>query len=728
MVNVSVGANLQEAIAHSRNSAGVRQTLEEHLKHVSNLAGQFATEFGQQQTASTLGYLHDLGKLKDSWQDRLLRLEAGENPEWDGLKHDHKMAGAAYTYPSSPLAGLLIAGHHGGIPDFDPFKSEIESGKWEPSRTEVAEKISQLSVGPVEVTADFFSLLMLFSCLVDADSIDTSSHFFSRIVPPSFSTIEQLHDLLLAVRPSGPSASDSVLSMRNAIRQSSIEAASNAKGFFSLDAPTGSGKTISGGLFALGHAARHDLRRIIYVAPYRTIIDQTAGIYKNVFGEGNVLPHHSTADFWTTNHLEARLQRQVAENWDVPVVVTTSEQFFESLYSSRPGASRKLHNIVNSVIIIDEPQALPLRVLTPCFAVLKALVEQFGCSVLLTTATTPPLQHEGLLGSVAVTRVISQDVSRSFSASERVKVDLQKFNGSYWSELAAFMGQQKQVLAIANTKAGALAIYKSLPPQSRTFISTWLCPAHRSKVIEGVRQALLNGRPCHVASTQVIEAGVDLDFRDVMLREKAPLDSMLQAFGRCNRNGSGMGNCYIFSPQEGNRLPDYAAAIGCVNELLYRRGLDIHDPATLQLYYEMLYSQKNLDSHEIMGHIEQLNFETIRDGNDDGEGGFRLINTSQVHLVVEYGTAEQRKGLQEAIASIRLAEEDETKFPRWAARRLQNFVVSVYPQTFTKLEEAFPFALSHLYLNYYGWAGDYSDRTGLGNVIESLRAESPDEE
>jgi CRISPR-associated endonuclease/helicase Cas3 len=383
---------------------------------------------------------------------------------------------------------------------------------------------------------------------------------------------------------------------------------------------------------------------------------------------------------------------------------------------------------VNSVIIIDEPQALPLRVLTPCLAALKALVEQFGCSVLLTTATTPPLQHEGLLGSVPVTSVIAQDLSKSFGASDRVKVDIQKFNGSYWSALAAFMSQQKQVLAIANTKAGALAIYNSLPPQSRTFISTWLCPAHRNKVIEDVRQALQSGRACHVASTQVIEAGVDLDFRDVMLREKAPLDSMLQAFGRCNRNGSGEGKCYIFSPQEGNRLPDYAAAIECVNELLYRRGLDIHDPATLRLYYEMLYSQKNLDSHGIMGHVEQLNFETIRDGNDDGEGDFRLINTSQIHLVVEYGTAEQRKQLREAVGAIRQAEENDIKFPRWAVRRLQNFVVSVYPQTFAKLEEVFPFALSHLYLNYYTWTGDYSERTGLGNVIESLRAESPDEE
>ena len=174
-------------------------------------------------------------------------------------------------------------------------------------------------------------------------------------------------------------------------------------------------------------------------------------------------------------------------------------------------------------------------------------------------------------------------------------------------------------------------------------------------------------------------------------------------------------------------MSDYAVAIGCVDELIYKRGLDLKHAATLRLYYEMLYSQRNLDSQNIMRHVKQLNFETIREGNEQGEGGFRLINSIQIHLVVEYGSAQERSSEQEAVQAIREANASDAAIPRWASRRLQNFVVSVFPETFDKLRTTFPFALSHLYLNYYVWTGDYSERVGLGNIIESLRAESLDE-
>src|SRR5581483_11283697 len=394
-------------------------------------------------------------------------------------------------------------------------------------------------------------------------------------------------------------------------------------------------------------AVHHSMSRVIYVAPYRSIIDQTAGVYADILGERNVLAHHSTSDFWSGKEKEDRLQRQLAENWDTPIVVTTAEQFFESIYSSRPGASRKLHNIVNSVIILDEPQALPHRLLTPCFAAIRTLYERFDCSVLSMTATQPPLHHPALLGKKA------SAILGNNKGFRRVRVFKSKFENCLYSDLSKFMAKKKQALAIANTRAGALAIYEYLPPASRTYMSTWLCPAHRRDTITAVRAKLQAGEPCHVASTQVIEAGVDFDFPDLMLRQKAPLDSMIQAFGRCNRNGTGRGHCYIFSPAEGNQLADYNAGIEIVNELLYDRRMNLHSERTMQLYYKMLYARKDLDACGVMENVSKLNFETIRCGDDETRR-FQLIEQNTVNVIVPYGTEQQQAELQEAVQAIKV--------------------------------------------------------------------------
>ncbi len=703
-----------ELLAHSLNKAGKRQTLAEHLDNVAALAEKFAAAFGEEAMARFVALVHDIGKAKGTWQERLIQLEAALKPAFDETKSDHKMAGAAYAYAMSATAALTIAGHHGGIPDLSALKREMERGKWDASRDEALHNLVEAGLEipalSQDIAEDYFRILMLFSCLADADSIDTSNHFLLRLDVPEFDCLSTLYERMLAATPSCASASGEVITMRQTVRDACINSATKARGFFSLHAPTGSGKTISSALFALKHAAHYGMSRVIYVAPYRTIIDQTASVYESILGEKNVLAHHSTSDFWTGSGQEDKVQRQIAENWDVPVVVTTAEQFFESLYSGRPGASRKLHNIVNAVVVIDEPQALPVSLLTPCFAALKALVRDYGCTVMLTTATMLPLAHEGLLGQ-EVTCTLDNEVKLI-----RVEVNLGKFKRSLWSEIAVFMSQQKQVLSVSNTKAGALRIYESLPTESRVYISTWLCPAHRQKLIEQVRTALKSGDSCHVSSTQVVEAGVDFDFPDVMFRERAPLDSILQAFGRCNRNGLGHGVGYVFAPAEGNRLPDYRIGIACVNELLYEQGRDPYDAQTLRDYYTMLYSHKNLDAHDVMQQVEALAFETLRDSED----GFRLIKTPQEHLVVFYGSDEELDNLHDAVTAIEKATKNYEVMPRWAIRRLQKHVVSVYPQTLAKLEETYPLAVTHLLLNYHLWTGAYSETTGLGNVIASL--------
>jgi CRISPR-associated endonuclease/helicase Cas3 len=693
---------LGEYIAHPKNGDGLRQTLREHLDGVSSLSSQFAAAFNESGLSYHIGQAHDLGKVRALWQERILQIEAGIKPTFVELLHDHKMSGAALVYPNDKLASLIIAGHHQGLPDFEKLKVEIESGKWDAHRQEVFEKTGCNFHASVQ--GDYFKLLMLYSCLVDADAIDTGSHAGERLVVPPFASMSELHDKLAKATFNSVSSTE-VQDMRTAVRQSCLFAIQQPRGFYELHAPTGSGKTVSGGLFATGHAAHHDLRRVIYVAPFRTIIDQTADIFSSIFGEVNVLAHHSTADFWTAG--DGHLQRQLAENWDVPFVVTTSEQFFESLFSGKPGASRKLHNICNTVIAIDEPQALPTHLLRPCMAALQALVYNFGCSVLFMSATVPPLD----VLSISSSKLLDTE----FKPAKRVQADTTTFNNCFASQLSDFMNTQKQALSISNTKAGALRIYDGLSKQSRVYISTWLCPAHRRKIVADIKVRLKTGLPVHVASTQVIEAGVDLDFPDTVLREKAPLDSIIQAFGRCNRNGLGHGQGYVFSPAEGNALRDYDKAISVVN-FLFTQGFDIFDPATLEKYYSMLYSISNLDSKEIMPMCDSLAFESARDE-------FRLIANGQVHLIVPYGTPEHMKALNEAIQVIQQAVSIDEIPPRWAVRRLANNIVSVYPNTLARLDEAFPLALTNLFLNFYVWAGDYSDRVGLGSVIDSMNEE-----
>jgi CRISPR-associated endonuclease/helicase Cas3 len=448
-----------ELLAHSRNPSGVQQSLEEHLYNVADLAEAFASEFNEGRAGRLAGLLDDLGKAKPAWQERLHALESGAAPQWNEIQHDHKMTAAAFAWERGFRdIAQVIAGHHGGTLDFSDLQNAMESGTYNDGMREACGRLQDYlrdlgSYGSDSSLHSFYRLLLIFSCLVDADSIDTSAHFRERLAASTLSLAE-LNTRLLSQTLNASSVGEQVLRLRENVRQACVAAVTAEKGFFSLNAATGSGKTISGALFALGHGTHHRMSRVVYVAPYRSIIDQTAAVYKNVFGDENVPAHHSTSDFWTDVGGDGRLQRQMAENWaDVPIVVTTAEQFFESAYSSRPGASRKLHNIVNSVVIIDELQAIPLRLLMPCIAFLKALAHTFKCTVLIMTGTMPPLRHKALLGPDANIRPIAPAKSISL---RRVRIFKSRFNNCYFSTIAAFMSKHNQALAIANTRSGAL--------------------------------------------------------------------------------------------------------------------------------------------------------------------------------------------------------------------------------------------------------------------------------
>jgi CRISPR-associated endonuclease/helicase Cas3 len=711
-------------LAHSINTDGVQQQLVKHLENVASLAQEFGQVISEENAACVSGLLHDLGKAKTSWQTRLEMLQRGEEPAFSQVLHDHKFTSAVYAWTQGMQdIAQVIAGHHGGMINLPELRQIVEQGQYNEGARESALKLSNFlaNVGRAALSkADFYRMVMLFSCLCDGDCIDTSDHFGVRLHVAKPESLVELYSVLATHNvQSTTNVSDRILKLRHDVRNASVDAQALPKGFFQLHSVTGSGKTISGGLFALGHAVHHGLRRIVYVAPFRSIIDQTAAVYKSILGEESVLAHHSTADFWTErNEYQAQVQKQLAENWEVPVVVTTAEQFFESLYSSRPAASRKLHNIAHGVVIIDEVQALPLRLLTPCFAVLKKLVEEYGCTVLFTTATMPPLCNEALLGKVKITNILRQ----KHTDHRRVRIFKERFKGAYWFQVAEFMSTAKQALLIANTRDNAFTVYKDLPVSSRMYLSTWMCPTHRVQVIEQVRQRLQSGEPCHLASTQVIEAGVDFDFPDLMLREKAPLDSMLQAFGRCNRNGKGKGHCYIVSPAAGNKLADYEQGIAVVNKLIFEQKLNPHDRKTMEKYYSLLYQEKNLDTERVMANVAKLNFRDIREGTENTHG-FRLILENQIHVIVKFGTPEQKAKLQEAITAIEkgVAEKQKPGDYKWAVRHLQKYVVSLHEHSFKRLQQVFPFGLKPLLLNYWLWLGEYSTAVGLGNVMESLR-------
>lgn len=646
--------------AHSANeTTGRWHPLSEHLQSVSALAAEFAASFGYAEEAYAAGLLHDLGKYSDRFQQRL------KNPAVvKGINHWTVGALQCLLLRRIPAA-FAAAGHHCGMPSrIDLALQDKASGvNWKEATTLdepldtliarfVADGMKLPSPGQPPAIRDETDVCLLsrliFSCLVDADFLDTERHFEpvrsdQRPCQPLKSA--QWLDLLLQETRRKSQTHSLVNKIREQVQRSCLEAAATPPGLFSLTVPTGGGKTLASMAFALKHAALHpDFRRVILVLPYTSIIEQSAQVYAEIFGSEAVLEHHSARDEAADQETETRY-RLAFENWDAPIIVTSQVQFFESLFSNRPGPSRKLHRIARSVLIFDEIQTLTGPLLRPLLRMIQALSRVAKCTAVLCTATPnslgPASEKLGIPGWSP--REIIDDPGELSKKLELVRIEMPPDLGvaTPLKKIAELMSCEPQALCILNRKDDAEDLFRLLPPEGRFHLSTRMCPAHRSEVLEAVKSALVTGQPCRLSATQCVEAGVDIDFPQVF-RAMGPLDSILQAAGRCNREGKrppADSKVTVFVSERRPPQGTYGVATLVTQLFLNLAKNDFLNPDRILQYYALLFDGRlNLDRVEDRsGHNVQvrqlekeMNFPAIADA-------VRLIAQDTVPVIVPYG-------------------------------------------------------------------------------------------
>lgn len=594
------------------------QTNAEHSNNVAKLARSFADELGMGMWGYVLGMLHDKGKESDAFQS-YIRKESGFTPEAKcPLEHNHAFVGgiiakSIYGKGSESLLCNQIISHHSGLHDYcqieETLKKDIPSDV-----NRCVEKIHlnrpPFSLSPIKgckgMTSDANHLSrMLFSCLVDADYLDTELFMDEKSARKRINGIS-LQSLLPLLETyidnlQKRSSESEVNAIRRTVQERCVSVSNVEKGFYSLTVPTGGGKTLSSLVWALKHAVHNGMKRIIIAIPYTSIIVQTASILKQIFGEEAVLEHHSNFDPQSLKSKEMQHKAKLAtENWDYPIVVTTNVQLFESMFSNKPSDCRKLHNIVNSVIILDEVQTLPTDYLQPIVDALKSYQRMFGISVLFTTASQPVLSGliEGCNPKAAFQGIdnITEIIPKEYVLHDklrRVRLEIDN-TGSTYNEIADQLSQHNKVLCIVNTRNDARELFERLPKEGMTIhLSRMMCPRHVSKAIQEIKQALSDNSETviRVVATQLIEAGVDIDF-PVVYRQEAGLDSILQAAGRCNREGKlDMATTYVFSFSEEHKL--YGSIIDANNARLNMVNVnDWFASEAMTEYFRQLYCRK----------------------------------------------------------------------------------------------------------------------------------------
>jgi CRISPR-associated endonuclease/helicase Cas3 len=688
---LSEGASVEDHWAHSENRFGVRHALPDHLAAVAKLSKQAAGKFCAAELGHWAGYWHDLGKFQPDFGKYLDSPTARRGP-------DHSSAGMIHAAGVLELLAFVIGGHHGGLSNREDLRGRLKEKQAAAQirqALEIARRVlpsfspgaslseslptflrgqQGVSGRDLQRAAEFF-VRMLFSALVDADFLDTEAHFHPE------QTVDRATDVALGQLWARFEASQTQLiecstgglnHARAEIYQYCRTAAIARQGFFRLTVPTGGGKTRSVLGFALPHAAHHGLDRVIVAIPFTSIIEQTADVYRGIFGDedGLVLEHHSAVvqdeldnDLATA---ECSWGRLACQNWDAPIVVTTTVQLFESLFANRPSRCRKLHNLARSVIILDEVQTLPPGLLEPILDVLRELVAHYGVTVVFSTATQPALEDSPYLRGLADVEDIVSSPERYFEQLRRVRYQVPAAGQrSTWSEVADRFRADPQALAIVNTKKDAMALLDALDDPDALHLSTLMCGAHRRAALQEVRRRLNDGEPCRLVSTQVVEAGVDLDF-PVVLRAVGPLDRIVQAAGRCNREGRlEAGRVVIFDPAEGG-VPRGAYRTGFdLAAAMLRSGCDLDDPRTYQHYFQHLFQAIELDSQRIQSARERFDFPAVAER-------FRMIPDDSTSVVVRPPGHEDR--VDELLDQARR----QTVTPYRVVQQLQPFVVNIY--------------------------------------------------
>lgn len=681
------------------NKSGKYQTVSNHLENVAKLSGEFAKDFGAENTAYVSGMLHDVGKCSREFQDRLLN---------NGPKVDHSTAGAIeagnlYGRLFKIVLGYIICGHHSGLMNYGSEESGLklrfnkEIPKYEVEDINVNIDVKELTrelpkkmSGHNGFTLGFY-IRMLYSCLVDADFLDTEEFMNiaaseKRKCNEEFSVLNELFESYMKRKNENCNISKINL-YRQEIYKDCIKTASQGVNLFSLTVPTGGGKTLSSMAFALKHLKHNNLKKIICVIPYTSIIEQNAKQYKDIFGEENVLEHHSNFDFsevkkdtdsdWgsSSKKLEYTLEKlkYASENWDIPIIVTTNVQFFESLFANKSSRCRKIHNMSNSIVIIDEAQMMPTKFLKPTLNALTELVNNYNTSVVLTTATKPEFPKDILKEKP---KEIIDEPEKLYDALKRVKVN---YLGKLSDEnLVERIDNLERVLVVVNTRKHAEKLYEKADKNNLFHLSANMCPAHRSELLKEIKRKLKNGEPCKIISTQLIECGVDISL-PVVYRSLSGIDSIAQAAGRCNREGEvDLGQVYVFESTEdyGKAIMYQSRTAECGRQILEQ----FEDPLSLKAiskYFELLYDTEKdkLDAKNIMDNFEErakeLAFSFEKTAKD-----YKLIDETE-SLIIPYNDDASK-----LIETLKYSE-----YPNTIARKLQKYTISIHKNKLDELTD-----------------------------------------
>lgn len=694
--------------AHSRKGDDKSnwQLLIDHLSNTANLAEKYGADAGISEIARTAALLHDVGKYSKAFQARL-----------DGSKKkvDHATAGARTVINFfnknelekwlATMMAYCIAGHHTGLPDYgsaidvdgdgtllarlDPDKKKLED--FSAYRTEIDPATLTVKSRTIKTAKECpgFSLAfmtrMLFSALVDADFQETEK-FMNKGEKPrgEHASIEDLCNAFNTAMQKFDNPQGEINKKRTETLKACIEKAESDQGFFTLTIPTGGGKTLASMAFALNHAVKHGLKRVIYVIPFTSIIEQNAAVFKDYLGEYNVLEHHSNFDWKRGNKPDTESAddetkdaldklKLASENWDIPIVVTTNVQFFESLFANKSSRCRKLHNLAKSAIIFDEAQMIPREYLDPCMLAVKELVQNYGASAIFCTATQPALNKR--LPNVTFAE-LAPDPQALFDFYKRVHIT--NIGKTPDTDLIKRIKAYPQALCIVNTRKHAKGLFDQLDGEGSFHLSTLMCPTHRKEVLSEIRKRLKSDQPCRVISTQVMEAGIDVDF-PVGFRAMAGLDSIIQAAGRVNREMKhDISDVFVFDPETPfiKKTPIFIKQGAAVTESILRDYANQPDSKeAIESYFHFLYNIQGKNAFDVKNILAYfgngLEFEFKK-----AAGEFRLIENNSVAVVIPYND-DARMLLQRAKYH---------PFPYTFARQLQMFTVNVYENEFEKLQ------------------------------------------
>lgn len=684
--------------AHTTTDGRPWEPLEDHLHEVAELAGKFADAFGAKEWGHLAGLWHDLGKYSREFQAYLKAVTSEAHLEEKDVpgRVDHSTAGAQHADQTMKIMGrllaYLIAGHHAGLPN--GMSSEAGGSTLEarlkkpiPIWTDAPSEFTVVPSMPkppgfafVSGHATSFFLRMLFSCLVDADFLCTERFMDidrSSRRPNNLPTIAAMEECLQRHLAKFGEAKTEVQKQRAGILNACLDAADRPPGLFSLTVPTGGGKTLSSLAFALKHARLHGMERVVYVIPFTSIIDQNAKVFCDALaelGDDVVLEHHSNLDP-DSRHV-TQTTRLASENWDARLIVTTNVQFFESLHAKETSRCRKLHRLAKSVIILDEAQTLPITYMQPCLKALEQLSTNYGSSVVLCTATQPAIvKHDDFKIGLSAPHEIIPEPQQLYKALKRVEVI--NLGTVPDAELLPLLQNHPQALCIVSTRRHTAELFRALPKSDDNIhLSALMCPEHRSEVIAVIRQRVKEGKPCRVISTQLIEAGVDLDF-PVVYRSLAGLDSIAQAAGRCNREGrlACMGQTFVFKPERA--IPaGFLRQCAQVAEQVMPGHADVLGLDAVEHYFRLHYWQRSreMDAKNIMEcwptqkvtKLEDLFLYMFKNCSEK----FRFIESNYQSVIIPWG----KRG-EQLCEDIVAAFDPRAQWP--LARRAQRFIVSI---------------------------------------------------